>query len=165
MQMSLRWIACLGFALACGACGDKVDPPCRDGLAVGERYVVAFGKRVPTTPTSECPGNFDVASGVELLATVSALEVEAGECTSGRVEIAPFDEWTWSPDPLRRNPQGGSDLIGHFLADNGECTGRVDIRVMVGGTSCERTWEPDAESGSCPATCYDLFDCEVTNAP
>lgn len=165
MHMSLRWIAGLALVLACAGCQDEISGPCRDGLAVGDRYLVTLGKRVPTTPPSECPANFDLASGAELVATVSAIEEEAGQCASGRIEIAPFGDWTWSPDSLVRNSEGGSDLIGHFLADNGECTGRVDVRVFVGGASCERQWVPDDASGSCPASCYDRFDCEVTKAP
>ncbi len=162
--MSLRLLGCLLLGLALGGCSDDDDEPCRERLAVGDRYLVSIGRTVPTTPVLSCPSDFDLASGTELTTTVSALEVEAGQCSSGRIQIASFNGWTWSPDPTRRSPEGGADLIGHYLAEKEDCTGRIDFRVMVGGKSCERGWTPDEASSGCAPACYDLFDCEVEEA-
>jgi hypothetical protein len=162
--MSWRMFSCLVLGVACSACRVEPDRPCYAGLAVGDRYVIAFGSVVVTTPVSACPSGFDLVSGTELTATVSTLDEEAGECSSARAEIAPFDGWSWVADPARATPEGASDFIGHYLAEKGECRGRVDLRV-IGGTSCERRWTPSDSSGECAAGCYDRFDCEVKKAP
>jgi hypothetical protein len=163
--MSLRLMACIVLGVACSACKDEPEGPCQEGLAVGDRYVIALKSVVPTTPVSACPTGFDLAGGTELTVTVSTLDEEVGECSSARAEVAPFDGWSWSPDPARATPEGGANFIGHYLARKGDCQGRVDLRVILGGTSCERGWTPGDSSVDCAAACYDLFDCEVKEAP
>jgi hypothetical protein len=56
-------------------------------------------------------------------------------------------------------------LIGEFIAQSADCSGRVIFKVEVGGTACVRRWVPDSAGGSCPAGCYDTFTCQVAKAP
>jgi hypothetical protein len=122
-------MVCFALGVACSACKYEPEGPCLKGLAVGDRYVIALKRGVPTTPVSACPTGFDLAGGTELTATVSTLYEEVGECSSARAEIAPFDGWSWSPDPARATPEGGANFIGHYLAQKGDCLAGLSARL------------------------------------
>jgi hypothetical protein len=162
--MKLRY--CFGWllvGLAAPACWEDVSGPCRDGLEVGDKYVVTIGDA--EISTAACPAELDLSAGTELLTTVTATDTEGDQCAAGRIEVADFDDWTWTPDTAKPPADGAADLIGEFIAQSADCSGRVIFKVEVGGTACVRRWVPDSAGGSCPAGCYDTFACQVAKAP
>lgn len=155
------------FAANCvvAGCGwsDDVDEPCRDDVSEGSRYVISVGAhQSSTTPRFNCPPDFDLSDGVELQATVTEVLADGRGCASGVIKIEGFSDWNWSLDLRKGELGGGADLVGSYGATNGPCKGRVTLGVLGRGTTLQRRWNADADAASCPLSCYDKFDCEVT---
>jgi len=155
--------SCVGAACLISACWQDDRGPCRDGLESGDEYSIKLGARQPTT--TGCPADFDLSEGTELRAAVTGTETDGSRCAAARVSIAPFNGWTWEPNPGAPAARGGFDLLGEYIAAGKGCTGRVTFSVLIGSYAVERRWTADSATASCPLTCSDKFACQVDKLP